>query len=91
MITNKQLLNEIKEIRGHLLDITQANGRILDDWRETLQSNTNLIELCQMTQRATRKETTRKIIADMREQIQGYENIDIILDRIEKKYTEEEK
>ena len=35
-------------------------------------------------------EVAREIIADLREQINGYENIDIILDRIEKKYTEEQ-
>ena len=36
------------------------------------------------------REVARKIIADMRELIKGYENIDIYLDRIEKKYTESE-
>lgn len=35
-----------------------------------------------------KSEVAREIIADMRKQIDGYENIDIILDRIEKKYTE---
>jgi hypothetical protein len=34
-------------------------------------------------------ELAREIIADMRELINGYENIDVYLDRIEKKYTEE--
>ena len=38
----------------------------------------------------TRKKVAREIIADMRELIKGYENIDIYLDRIEKKYTESE-
>ena len=37
-----------------------------------------------------REEVAREIIADMRELIKGYENIDIYLDRIEKKYTESE-
>ena len=36
-------------------------------------------------------EVAREIIADMREMIKGYENIDVYLDRIEKKYTEEGK
>ena len=35
-------------------------------------------------------ELAREIIADLREQINGYENIDVYLDRIEKKYTEEQ-
>ena len=35
-----------------------------------------------------RSEVARDIIADMRELINGYENIDVYLDRIEKKYTE---
>ena len=33
-------------------------------------------------------EVARQVIADMREMIKGYENIDVYLDRIEKKYTE---
>ena len=33
----------------------------------------------------------REIIADFREMIKGYENIDVYLDRIENKYTEEGK
>ena len=88
MITNKQLLNEIKEIGERLLGVTLSNGRILDGWEKSLQNNTDLIEFCQNAQKETRKEVARKIIADMREQIKGYENIDIILDQIEKKYTE---
>ena len=35
-------------------------------------------------------EVAREIIADFREMIKGYENIDVYLDRIEKKYTQEE-
>lgn len=35
-------------------------------------------------------EVARQVIADMREMIKGYENIDVYLDRIEKKYTEGE-
>jgi hypothetical protein len=31
----------------------------------------------------------REVIADMREMIKGYENIDVYLDRIEKKYESE--
>ena len=37
-----------------------------------------------------KQEVARDIITDMREMIKGYENIDIYLDRIEKKYTERE-
>lgn len=36
-------------------------------------------------------DVAREIIADFREMIKGYENIDVYLDRIEKKYTEEVK
>jgi hypothetical protein len=54
----------------------------VDKWfRECEELQGRLIEL--------EKEVAREVIADMREQIQGYENIDIILDRIEKKYTED--
>lgn len=35
-------------------------------------------------------EVAREIFAEMRKQINGYENIDIILDRLEKKYLEGE-
>lgn len=36
-----------------------------------------------------KSEVAREIISDMRKLINGYENIDIYLDRIEKKYTGE--
>lgn len=36
-------------------------------------------------------EVAKEIIADMRKMINGYENIDVYLDRIEKKYTEGKK
>ena len=35
-------------------------------------------------------EVAREVVEDMREMIKGYENIDVYLDRIEKKYTESE-
>ena len=39
--------------------------------------------------KAIEEKVAREIIADMRELITGYENIDLYLDRIEKKYTEQ--
>jgi hypothetical protein len=39
---------------------------------------------------APRSEIAREIIADMYEMIKGYENIDVYLDRIKKKYESEE-
>lgn len=33
-------------------------------------------------------EVAKEVIADMRKLINGYENIDVYLDKIEKKYTE---
>ncbi len=39
---------------------------------------------------APKSEVAMEIVADMREMIKGYENIDVYLDRIEKKYTEVE-
>lgn len=37
---------------------------------------------------AKASEVARDVIADMRKMINGYENIDVYLDRIEKKFTE---
>lgn len=34
-------------------------------------------------------DVAREVVEDMREMIKGYENIDVYLDRIEKKYTED--
>lgn len=46
---------------------------------------------CKGTMDKIKAEIAREIIADMRELINGYENIDVYLDRIEKKYTEDQK
>ena len=35
-----------------------------------------------------KSEVAKEILADFRKMIKGYENIDVYLDRIEKKYTE---
>jgi putative component of membrane protein insertase Oxa1/YidC/SpoIIIJ protein YidD len=59
---------------------------------EKLERTVKYLEgVCESLPDKVRAEVAREIISDMRKLINGYENIDIYLDRIEKKYTEEKK
>ena len=62
-------------------------ARIAEEWDDECLRTTIATALYEEGYRKS-TEVAREIIADFREMIKGYENIDVYLDRIEKKYTE---
>lgn len=76
MSRDKQMINDLIEIFNE-----EYGKRYLITPQNTAEK---------LTAKGYRKasDIAREIIADMREMIKGYENIDVYLDRIEKKYTE---
>lgn len=78
--------SEVEELSGKYEDLKLKYLDLAKDHDELLAWGGHI----KSTERAKiEKAVARKIIADMRELINGYENIDVYLDRIEKKYTED--
>ena len=77
-------------IDADALGIGKANRDVFEhpEYADGWNSAIEIINNAPTADVAPKSEVAREIVEDMREMIKGYENIDVYLDRIEKKYKE---
>ena len=90
-------MSKDEQIQEMVMVLTEAQHAFDRAWKECLHNNASMPDgenvfyakyLVEKEGYRKASEVAREIITDMLEMIKGYENIDVYLDRIEKKYTE---